>query len=527
MGLDERVSLIRQLEILEDAIAARFQRNPALYYNSVPMLKKLTMQAEPKVCPPQDHVTKNKVYRVEKSARKVKQVATQQHEIKLFLQDRTDILNKLSRAQESGPGESQYKNLDEFKTAINGLTESNIPKRSGLQSEKDQYAMFSSSIEKPPTNILSARALELDINAIFNREEQYGTYIQLENYHPMWLELMKEPSVTVLQYLESLERMFLNADDKTSYLTSPPIDRDNKQYLRFLERLGLYLKTYIAKKFPLIDQHLVEDYLLDHFKNRYVNKPVSTDQNTQFCPVCDKRYEGMQLFNDHLLNKFHAQQRGKRLPLLQAEFRVSVYLTALSKEFKDSKNFMERKLAFTYAERQEELQRLTTEYEAPNYNPALEHEDNPAETDKNKNGKTHSENKQTAELESMFTNMPLGPDGMPIPLWLYKLQGLDVKYTCEICGNAEFKGRRAYQKHFHEPLHEYRLKCLGITRSKAFDGIALIEEAQELWAKISGKSTSARAGSDDSLKLEIEVEDEDGNVMSQTVYQDLKRQGLL
>ena len=32
-------------------------------------------------------------------------------------------------------------------------------------------------------------------------------------------------------------------------------------------------------------------------------------------------------------------------------------------------------------------------------------------------------------------NLPLGWDGKPIPYWLYKLHGLNISYSCEICGN--------------------------------------------------------------------------------------------
>ena len=36
----------------------------------------------------------------------------------------------------------------------------------------------------------------------------------------------------------------------------------------------------------------------------------------------------------------------------------------------------------------------------------------------------------------------------PIPYWLYKLHGLNVTYTCEICGNATYRGPKAFQRHF-------------------------------------------------------------------------------
>ena len=35
-------------------------------------------------------------------------------------------------------------------------------------------------------------------------------------------------------------------------------------------------------------------------------------------------------------------------------------------------------------------------------------------------------------------NLPLGWDGKPIPYWLYKLHGLNINYSCEICGNYTY-----------------------------------------------------------------------------------------
>ena len=45
-------------------------------------------------------------------------------------------------------------------------------------------------------------------------------------------------------------------------------------------------------------------------------------------------------------------------------------------------------------------------------------------------------------------NLPLDWDGKPIPYWLYKLHGLNISYSCEICGNATYKGPKAFQRHF-------------------------------------------------------------------------------
>lgn len=37
--------------------------------------------------------------------------------------------------------------------------------------------------------------------------------------------------------------------------------------------------------------------------------------------------------------------------------------------------------------------------------------------------------------------LPMGWDGKPIPFWLYKLHGLGVEYTCEICSDTTYMGR--------------------------------------------------------------------------------------
>lgn len=36
----------------------------------------------------------------------------------------------------------------------------------------------------------------------------------------------------------------------------------------------------------------------------------------------------------------------------------------------------------------------------------------------------------------------------PIPYWLYKLHGLNINYNCEICGNYNYRGPKAFQRHF-------------------------------------------------------------------------------
>mmetsp|Transcript_14976 Transcript_14976/g.23722 ORF Transcript_14976/g.23722 Transcript_14976/m.23722 type:complete len:129 (+) Transcript_14976:264-650(+) len=80
--------------------------------------------------------------------------------------------------------------------------------------------------------------------------------------------------------------------------------------------------------------------------------------------------------------------------------------------------------------------------------------------------------------------LPLGWDNKPIPFWLYKLHGLNETFICEICGNHKYYGRKAYEKHFFEPLHKNGLRVLGISNIEAYKEISSIRMALLLANKL-------------------------------------------
>ena len=119
-------------------------------------------------------------------------------------------------------------------------------------------------------------------------------------------------------------------------------------------------------------------------------------------------------------------------------------------------------------------------------------------------------------------NLPLDWDGKPIPYWLYKLHGLNISYTCEICGNYQYKGLKPFQKHFAEWRHAHGMRCLGIPNTAHFVGVTKIKEAQQLWAKLKAEKTAERFNPE----TEEEFEDNLGNVLNKKTFDDLRRQGL-
>ncbi|GMI30984.1 hypothetical protein TeGR_g13707 [Tetraparma gracilis] len=122
-------------------------------------------------------------------------------------------------------------------------------------------------------------------------------------------------------------------------------------------------------------------------------------------------------------------------------------------------------------------------------------------------------------------NLPLGWDGKPIPVWLYKLHGLNKYFHCEICGDETYRGQRDYERHFGESKHTYGMKCLGIPNSRAFHGITKVEDARALWKKMNADKAEASGAADAGGGEQFE--DRDGNVMSKQAYETLARQGLL
>lgn len=541
MLLEDRRSLHEDLEVIEKAISERFIRNPSLYYHNLPILSQLSGVDDLKYT--DQHVSNNMIYRVRKVKRSRKQLMSQEHEIKQFLRYRTNIIKKLEDLN-ARPSPSVKMNIDEFKNSIISTAGKNKDGASStsLRDKLSKYAMFPSTGKKNQKQLLAQISEDLDINKIFTREEQYGEYFDLNLLYSEWINVIKSSDCTILDFLTTIENIFIDEIGTDSvnylYLIKPPMDRKNTRYVQFIGSFSKYLEIYLYKVYPMLDKSVVESNLNEEFLNEYINKPIKHDESSTklFCVACRKNFANQSVFVNHIEGKNHNKNLNKRRDFYLHEFKIKKLLNVLKSVFHNTKNFTERKLAFTADERREELERITNIYNAPVYG-SDEEEKDVSDIEENKGKEPSGGNSM---LDGSF-DMPLGPDGMPMPFWLYKLQGLDVQYTCEICSNQQYQGRRAYEKHFREPTHEYHLKCLGITPSSVFKGITTIKEAQSLWKKINSSTKAIRSNFDQldnstpgkkitssaGIKMDIEVEDDDGNVMTEQVYNDLKKQGLL
>ena len=120
-------------------------------------------------------------------------------------------------------------------------------------------------------------------------------------------------------------------------------------------------------------------------------------------------------------------------------------------------------------------------------------------------------------------NIPLGPDGKPIPLWQYKLHQLDKEFSCEICGGKIFKGPKKFKEHFNEWEHKAALQTLGIKYTPSLYLVTTIAEAKRILESNKGKVSSNLFNPNQ----EEEFEDSEGNVYKKNTFEDLKRQGYI
>lgn len=505
MILETRRQLLEDLEIIEDAISQRFRRNPELYYSNI---TKQLLVADDVELPSTAAMAANRIYKSTRPRRSRKQLVTQQHEINLFLSQALDRQKELSNVNGTvnvGEYRDEDVNFEKFREAVNQINsvhENQEELTLDINKKIANHAMFSAVVSK--STVLSESARDLDMNLLFTRDEQYGDFLDLEKFHGQWLNVIKRADCSFLQFFDVLQKFL----DVSEYLLSPPMDRKNERYGEFLIELCQYLEQFFRKVYVLINSIMLSQKIESDFE-KYLTVPIYKSSHGLYCVSCGKWFKTPTVFQSHLNGKHHKNNRHKRFDKLLAEYKVHRYLTILQEQLKRTRDFVESKLAFTTEERLEEMSRLAGIYEEPDYG----HDEKEIEELK------ASEDAPSDKRVTSGVDLPLGLDGLPIPLWLYKLQGLDVTYSCEICGNQTYRGRRMFERHFTEPTHLFHLKCLGIQASGAFRSITSISEAQSLWKRISNTSTTS--------SREIEVEDEDGNVMTQQVYDELKKQGLV
>lgn len=381
--------------------------------------------------------------------------------------------------------------------------------------------------------ILSLVASHINLDEMFNTTENYGRYFDLTSLFDDYKMLMNDYTITYVEFLSTF--------DKFPYEN---INRKSPTYINYVYKLWNYLVKFHEKLYPL---QTIDDLVKDLEKNfdpslvmsnNDVKHGEANENGEVYCAPCNKLFAKESVYKGHLNGKKHKKNSKDQEiindnnsskknnddnndhknnvninDILLIEFKIIEICKKLSHIKQATISNNERRAALTDRERM--LENLNT----------MDGEDSAFTTIDSSDTENNDSNDSDSEDEYNSKDLPIGLDGKPMPYWLYKLQGLNQSYDCEICGNINYKGRSLFAKHFGGSKHQYGLKCLGIPddQMSLFKNIVKINDAMDLWKRLKkGKRLQ-----DANVENAVEVEDDDGNVMSERDYLELKRQGLL
>lgn len=373
----------------------------------------------------------------------------------------------------------------------------------------------------------------------FTDEEGYGKYLDLHSCFERFVNLKGMEKIDYLTYLQTFDQLF-----------DIPKDRKNAAYRDYLLELLEYLEDYVHRIKPLFDVNEEMEIVKTDFESQWTDGSF---------PGWPKEATGALAHTGaHLdLSAFSSSEELASLGLdrlksaLMAlglkcggtlEERAIRLFSTKGKNLDDldPNMFAKSKPGRAGKSRDTERQKEIAAYEAQVYRFAEILGEQRAATKENvqrKQARTGEEREESDDehfdesdsdeddddIPYNPKNLPLGWDGKPIPYWLYKLHGLNISYTCEICGNYTYRGPKAFQRHFAEWRHAHGMRCLGIPNTAHFANVTLIEDALALWLKIKSVKETDRWRPE----TEEEYEDTSGNVFNKKTYEDLKRQGLL
>lgn len=352
--------------------------------------------------------------------------------------------------------------------------------------------------DETPQNF-AERALEAPYEApVFSAGEVGGRAVDLEGVFAEFAqaEVIKRAGLdTYFHFLRDFDKLFeIPEEDKR---------KNHKGLFRLFEKVLAYLKDFFARTQPLADA--------EEISNEVERELEKLDPSEElFCPVCATFFSNPNTFLAHKSGAKHLKnlskdsrppepQNTRRVSLPKLEAATRMYKSLLEEAFDYAVNTLRAKMTRA-GNLEEELQ---------------EAEGNPDDDEEEE----EEENKGRKKMKKL----PIGQDGKPMTFWAFKAQGLNVEYTCEICGNYSYWGRKAFEKHFTEWRHTYGMRSLKIPNTPHFREITGINEALQLHEKLLKEAKKFEFVPDN----EQEFEDNEGNLLKKREYEDLKRQQIL
>ena len=374
----------------------------------------------------------------------------------------------------------------------------------------------------------------------FTDEEGYGRFLDMNHCFNLFSNIKNIPKVNYLSYLSTFDRLF----------EIPKQSKQSSDYRTYVRALHDYLRDFVSRSKPLLaldeilDKHELEQrrqFDVGAFPGwtrdaaPAISRAGADLDLSAFSSPDELASLGLNRLKSALLAKGmkcggtldeRAQRlwsaRGKEAHELPADLFATSGKSQDSKEKEHERN---RETAMVEAKVYKLSEIVTTEKQATIENVQRKQAQTAGEREDSDDEISEPEEDEEQDNEVIYNpkNLPLGWDGKPIPYWLYKLHGLNITYACEICGNATYRGPKAFQRHFAEWRHAHGMRCLQIPNSAHFANVTSIEDAMRLWNKLKEEKQKEKF----QPLAEEEFEDSEGRVVNKKTYEDLKRQGLL
>lgn len=346
-----------------------------------------------------------------------------------------------------------------------------------------------------------------EFDALEKDENNYGEEISLNDLSIHFNEFIMNMSLSEQFFLENfLYKKFGNLlypiNNKNVLLK---LNRSKVKIWRS-ERYNNLLKHCIRQIIKNIKQYQpllpIEFILKKEIEEKYVHKiskyGIEKTKNVIICPYCKKEFKGKlkykyhwaecikdDLIKDISLNEF-------KLHVLVQYIKERLETTILNSKIYGKLSYIEKSKIdrfkkFTMFDETEKKRikkmELLNKYDTKTIIDTQELKDLVL-------GKQSSEPVQ-AESEVVHQDRFIredeeseGSDEENLPTWFIKLNKLDQKYTCEICGNYSYTGRSSFEHHFTNERHVYGLKKIGYNDDdyEVVNGITKIEDLKELIA---------------------------------------------
>ncbi|KAI3855098.1 hypothetical protein MKX03_018492 [Papaver bracteatum] len=367
----------------------------------------------------------------------------------------------------------------------------------------------------------------------FSGEEGHGRYLDLHELYNRYINLGSVDQSKIVEYSAYLD-VFSQPDQIPCKL------KLTRKYREYLEHLLEYLISFFRRKEPLQDLDRIFSKVETDFEHIWEDGKKSkglengngvSSQNSidlvYYSTVGELIMEALaalglksggsvkqlserlfltkhtpveQLDKKHFVNGA-ASQETELKEISMKELKMKRLCEMLKETIQQTKENVQRKQALTAEEREKEIEEEKRKVEQVD---------------------TDSDDEQEQKIYNPL-RLPMGWDNKPIPYWLYRLHGLGQEFKCEICGDQSYWGRRVFERHFNEPLHQRGMRRLGIPNTKSFREITSIQEAKALWEKIQARRKEKKWRPD----LEEEYEDKEGNIYNKKIYAELRRQELI